>query len=72
MTVQKFVAKDVVYTTDLIKDPTVNSPYYETWKDIGVEALNDTTVVFPLKDQLATFPGSLQWALCLHTSKNML
>ncbi len=53
---QKMTAADVIYTVNLIKDPSTNSAYLGTWKDITAESRGDTTVVFHLKDPLPTFP----------------
>lgn len=53
---QKFTAKDVLHTLDLVKQADLNSPYFDSWKDIQVEAPDDRRVIFHLKDSLATFP----------------
>ncbi len=53
---QRVTSQDVVYTINLIKDPTVQSPYLNAWRDITVEGLSESVVVFRLKDQLTLFP----------------
>lgn len=51
-----FTADDVVFTVNLIRDPAINSPYYDAWKDITIEAKDSSTVVFHLTDSSSVFP----------------
>ncbi len=53
---RKFTAKDVAYTIDLVKNQSLNSPLYGTWKDVTMEVPSDNEIIFHLKDPLATFP----------------
>ncbi len=52
---QKFSSADVAATVEAIKDQNIKSPYFEAWKDVAVEAPNEETVVFKLKDSYGPF-----------------
>lgn len=56
-------AKDVAFTVNLIKNPEVRSPLRINWRDIKVEALNDTTVQFTLPAVYAAFPNALTFSV---------
>jgi len=56
---QKFSSKDISYTVGLIQDQAIKSLYYEAWKDVLVETLDDYTVKFTLKDVSSVFPWRL-------------
>lgn len=51
----KLTSKDIVYTYDLIKDPAISSPLYTYWKDIQVDAVDEKTISFKLKDYSPSF-----------------
>lgn len=51
----RLTANDIVYTYNLIKDPTIQSPFYTYWKDVEVDAIDDDTVAFKLKDYSPNF-----------------
>jgi len=42
-------ADDIIYTLEVIQDPTNNHPLFTTWQGIVVERLNDNEVRFSLK-----------------------
>lgn len=52
-------AKDVVFTYKLIQNPDTKSILYASWQNINIEAPDDRTVVFKLKNSLSSFPYSL-------------
>jgi len=52
-------ADDVVFTFNLIKDADTRSPLYASWRNIGVEKVDDTTVRFTLPVTYAGFLNSL-------------
>jgi peptide/nickel transport system substrate-binding protein len=52
-------ADDVVFTFNLIKNADTRSPLYASWRNIGVEKVDDGTVKFLLPAPLAAFPNSL-------------
>ena len=56
---QPLTAKDVVFTFNTIKDPTVNSFLAPGWNGIDIKATDNLTVVFTLKSILGPFPQSL-------------
>jgi ABC-type dipeptide transport system, periplasmic component len=56
-------AADVVFTTQLIKDPKVQSSLYETWKNIEVSRLSENEVRFTLRTSLALFPWALNFGI---------
>lgn len=55
-------AQDVVFTLGLIKDPAVHSTI-TGWQDIGVQALDKTTVQFTLPATYAAFPHALTFPI---------
>jgi len=59
---QPVTAQDVVFTLGLIKDPAVHSTI-TGWQDIGVQALNKTTVQFTLPATYAAFPHALTFPI---------
>jgi ABC-type transport system substrate-binding protein len=56
---ESFSAKDVVYTIETIQNQEVNSPLLVSFQGVGVEALDDFTVQFTLKESFAAFLSSL-------------
>ena len=56
---QPLTSKDVLFTFDLIKNPDAQSPLFSSWRGVSVAAPGPTTVVFTLKDPLASFPEQL-------------
>lgn len=52
-------AKDVVFTYNLIENPDVQSPLFNSWRGIKVSAVNANTVQFVLPNALASFPQNL-------------
>ncbi len=52
-------AKDVVFTVNLIKNPETRSPLRINWRDISIEAKDDTTLEFKLPATYAAFPFAL-------------
>lgn len=56
---QPFTSGDVLYTFGLIKDPEQKSPFYNNFKDVLVEASDDVTVTFSLKNPYGPFLTNL-------------
>ncbi|MGB4768190.1 MAG: peptide ABC transporter substrate-binding protein [Candidatus Saccharimonas sp.] len=56
-------ADDIVYTINLIKDPTVRSPLRVNWLDVSVSALSPTIVKFDLPAVYAAFPYALTFPI---------
>ncbi len=58
---QPLTVDDVLFTVKLLQDPAYKSPHIASWLDIGVEKIDDKTLVFRLKKpyypflELATF-----------------
>lgn len=57
--------KDVIFTTQLMKDPTVRSAssLRLTWKDVTVTQLGENAVKFTLPNPNAAFPHALTFAV---------
>jgi peptide/nickel transport system substrate-binding protein len=55
----EFTARDVVFTIATIQDPLVNSPLFVSFQGVGVEALDNYTVQFELKESFAAFASVL-------------
>ncbi len=60
---QPLTAKDIVYTINLIKSPSVRSSLRVNWLDVSVGAINDTTVQFSLPAPYAAFPHALTFPI---------
>lgn len=56
-------ADDIVFTINLIKDPTVRSPLRVNWLDVSVSALSPTIVKFDLPAVYAAFPYALTFPI---------
>ena len=54
----KLTARDIEFTVDLMKDPNMRT-VFSGWSDIGVKAINDTTIEFTLKSPFAPFENAL-------------
>lgn len=52
-------AEDVVFTFQTAAHPDAKSPLQQTWRQVTVTAVDERTVTFQLKNQLASFPLSL-------------
>lgn len=59
----KLTAQDVAFTVNLIKNPETRSPLRINWQDVGVRAIDDTTVQFQLPATYAAFPYALTFAV---------
>ncbi|MBC7943501.1 hypothetical protein H7X68_03330, partial [Candidatus Saccharibacteria bacterium] len=55
----KVTAKDVAFTVNLLKNPSVRSTIPEDWSGITVAVVNDTTLSFTLPAVIAAFPHAL-------------
>src|SRR3989344_4083313 len=51
----RLTANDVVYTYNLIKDPAIQSPFYSYWNDMDIDAVDENTLTFKLKDYSPNF-----------------
>lgn len=49
-------AKDVLFTYQMIQNPDAGSYLYQSWKDVKVAMVNDSTLTFTLPNQLSAFP----------------
>lgn len=56
-------AKDVEFTVNLIKNPETRSPLRVNWRDVKVQALDDTTLEFRLPAVYAAFPYALTFSI---------
>lgn len=52
-------SEDIVYTISLIQDPVIKSPEQVKWEGIGINALDQDTVVFTLKKPYPAFYNNL-------------
>lgn len=59
----KVTAQDVAFTVNLIKNPEARSPLRINWQDVGVRAIDDTTVQFQLPATYAAFPYALTFSV---------
>lgn len=57
------LASDIVYTVNLIKNPSARSPLRINWLDVTVAAINNTTVQFTLPATYAAFPHALTFPI---------
>lgn len=60
---KKLTSEDVVFTVNLMKDPRVNSPLYNNWKDIDALAVDKKTVVFTLPAVYSPFLNALNFGV---------
>jgi peptide/nickel transport system substrate-binding protein len=56
-------ANDVAFTVNLIKNPSTRSPLRSNWQDVGVKAIDDTTIQFQLPASYAAFTHALTFAV---------
>lgn len=56
---EKITSKDVLYTIQQIQNPTIKSPKESMWEGISVEAPDDETVIFTLKQRYPRFLENL-------------
>ncbi len=56
---EKFSAKDVKFTFDLIQDRTVGSPFFVSFEGVEVKVVDDFTIQFILKEPFPLFLSSL-------------
>ena len=56
---QKFTSDDVIFTIDLIKEPTTRSPLYFNFKGVTVEKIDAETIRFILPEPFAPFASNL-------------
>ncbi len=69
---QSITADDVIFTFGLIKNANTRSPLYASWRNIGVEKVDNLTVRFILPAPYAAFPNSLTIGMLpKHTLKNV-
>lgn len=54
---------DVIFTINMIKNPLVKSPLYDTWKTIKVAKSDDSTLTFTLKTPIASFLWALTFGI---------
>lgn len=59
----RVTAKDVAFTINLLKNPSVHSTNPEDWRTISVAAINDTTLSFTLPAIIASFPHALTFPI---------
>ena len=59
-------ADDVLFTFNLIKDADTRSPLYASWRNIGVEKVDNLTVRFVLPVTYASFTNSLVIGILPH------
>jgi len=59
----RVTAKDVAFTINLLKNPSVHTTNPEDWRTISVAAINDTTLSFTLPTIIASFPHALTFPI---------
>lgn len=59
-------ADDLLFTFNLIKNADTRSPLYASWRNIGVEKVDDLTVKFTLPVSYAAFTSSLVMGILPH------
>lgn len=52
---EKLTAKDVIFTIEKIKDPTIKSPLRSRWEGVEVEQKGETTLVFTTSEPYFSF-----------------
>ena len=60
---EQLTADDVIFTTNVIKDPQYLSPLQVNFRGVTVEKLDDYTVTFTLKEPFAPFLNSLTFGI---------
>lgn len=60
---ETLTAEDVVFTVNLIKDPSAMSRLRTNWQDISIQALDDQTVEFRLPAEYAAFSHALTFSI---------
>lgn len=60
---EKITADDVTFTVNLIKNPLVRSPLYNSWTQVKVSKLSATSVAFDLARPYAAFPHALTFGI---------
>ena len=60
---QPFTAADVLFTTNLISDPTYKSPLRTNWQGITVNVVDDYTVAFQIQAQYVGFLNNLTFGI---------
>jgi len=55
----RVTAKDVAFTINLLKNPSLRSTSQEDWSDVVVKAVDDQTVTFKLPTIIAAFSNAL-------------
>lgn len=60
---QPFTASDVLFTVNLISDPSYKSPLRSNWQGIETESPDDYTVVFKIKNPYAGFLHNLTFGI---------
>ena len=60
---QRVTAKDVMYTVDLIKNPSARVAGSASWENIKVERIDDHTIDFVLPAVYAPFPNALTFSI---------
>lgn len=60
---RKLNANDVAFTVNLIKNPSARTPLRNSWRDVMVKAIDDTTLQFQLPASYAAFSHALTFAV---------
>jgi peptide/nickel transport system substrate-binding protein len=60
---RKLNANDIAFTVNLIKNPSARSPLRNSWRDVMVKAIDDTTLQFQLPASYAAFSHALTFAI---------
>ncbi len=59
----KLTAKDVVFTVELMKNPSARAIMQQSWRDVAVRAIDERTVEFQLPAAYAAFGDALTFAV---------
>ncbi len=69
---ENVTADDIIYTIDIVQNPTIKSPHRIEWEGISVEKNSDTQVTFILKKPFPLFMETLSLGILpKHVWKNL-
>ncbi|HPN96379.1 MAG TPA: ABC transporter substrate-binding protein [Candidatus Moranbacteria bacterium] len=60
---QPFTANDILFTVNLISDPSYKSPLRSNWQGIETEVVDDSTIIFRIKTPYAGFLNNLTFGI---------
>jgi peptide/nickel transport system substrate-binding protein len=60
---EPFTANDVIFTTNLIADPSYKSPLRSNWQGISTQLVDDNTIIFKISTPYAGFLNNLTFGI---------